>query len=191
MTAKHDLRDQPARMIAVIATAALVLLAAACSGGASSTGSRGSSSAAGAPSSQQLAFAQCMRTHGVPDFPDPDASGAFNKVTLSQLATSNSQFQTAQHACMPLLPNVGSVPNQAQVQQRGAQALRYSQCIRAHGVTNFPDPDSTGRIPDPASVGIDQGSRQFQAANQACGQYRPPYMPSNAAYNSWARTSGS
>ena len=45
-------------------------------------------------------------------------------------------------------------------------------------------------IPDPASVGIDQGAPKFQAANQACGKYRPPYMPSNAAYNAYARTHG-
>lgn len=63
--------------------------------------------------------------------------------------------------------------------------------MRAHGVTNFPDPDSTGRIPDPASFGIDQGSPQLEAANQACGKYRPPYIPSNAAYNAYARTQAS
>jgi hypothetical protein len=175
----------------VIATAGLVLLVVACSGGPSPTGSSGSSDAAGSTGSQQLAFAQCMRTHGVPDFPDPDTSGAFNKVTLNQLATGDPRFQTAQNSCLHLIPNAGSVPNQAQAQQSAAQALSFSQCVRTHGVTNFPDPDRSGRIPDPASVGIDQGSPQFQAANQACGRYRPPYMPSNAAYNSWARTSGS
>jgi hypothetical protein len=60
--------------------------------------------------------------------------------------------------------------------------------VRSHGVPNFPDPGSDGRIPDPATAGVDQGSPKFQAANQACGKYRPPYVPSNSAYNSWART---
>jgi hypothetical protein len=46
------------------------------------------------------------------------------------------------------------------------------------------------RIPDPAAGGIDQGSPKFQAANQACGKYRPPYMPSNAEYNAYVRTHG-
>jgi hypothetical protein len=76
------------------------------------------------------------------------------------------------------------------LQQIKAQALQYSRCVRSHDVPNFPDPDSSGRIPDPASLGIDQGSPKFQAANQACGKYRPPYMPSNAAYNAYARTHG-
>ena len=60
--------------------------------------------------------------------------------------------------------------------------------MRSHGVPKFPDPDGSGRIPDPASYGIDQGSPRFEAANLACAQYRPPYIPSNEAYNSYAAT---
>jgi hypothetical protein len=56
--------------------------------------------------------------------------------------------------------------------------------MRNHGVKNFPDPGSDGRIPD--SFGIDQGSPKFEAANQACRRYRPPYIPSNAAYDAYA-----
>jgi hypothetical protein len=54
----------------------------------------------------------------------------------------------------------------------------------------MPDPDSSGRIPDPATVGINQGSPAFEAANRICAKWRPPYMPSNAAYNAYARTHG-
>jgi hypothetical protein len=178
--------------IAVIAVAGLILLASACGGSRSSAGSGGSSHTGGSTNSQstnsqQLAFAGCMRSSGVANFPDPNSNGQFDKTTLSQLAASNSQFQTANHACQHLLPT----PSAAHQRQIAAQALAFSECMRTHGVTNFPDPDSTGRIPDPASVGIDQGSPQFEAANQACGTYRPPYMPSNAAYNAYARTQAS
>jgi hypothetical protein len=62
--------------------------------------------------------------------------------------------------------------------------------VRAHDVPNFPDPGRDGRIPDPATLGINQGSPKFEAANKACGKYRPPYMPSNAAYNAYARAHG-
>ena len=54
-----------------------------------------------------------------------------------------------------------------------------AQCMHAHGVA-LPDPGSDGRIPDPSTVGLNQGSSPFESANQACGKYRPPYMPSNA-----------
>lgn len=134
-----------------------------------------------------IAFAQCMRSHGVPAFPDPAADGDFPKATLAELATGNAAYATAEPACQRLLP----APSAVQRRNVATQALEFSQCVRRHGVPNFPDPDSDGRVPDPASAGIDQGSPQFQAANQACGKYRPPYMPSNAAYNAWARTSTS
>ena len=53
-----------------------------------------------------------------------------------------------------------------------------------------PTPAVTAASPTLPRVGINQGSPKFEAANQACGKYRPPYIPSNAAYNSYARTHG-
>jgi hypothetical protein len=131
-----------------------------------------------------------MRSNGVPNWPDPNASGVFDKskLTSQQLGASGSRVGTAQRACNHLLPNGGSGRSAGQVQQMRAQGLRFSLCVRSHGVPNFPDPDSSGRIPD--SFGIDQGSPKFQAANQACRKYRPPYIPSNAAYDAYARTHG-
>ena len=187
---------------AILATAGLALLAAGCGG---SPGARvakvGSTTMQSSPSSnppaasarqnRAVAFARCLRTHGVPDYPDPTTSGQLVKESPQQLGVSSSRFQSASSACNHLLPNGGSSrPNPAQVQRMKAQALHYSRCVRSHGVPNFPDPDSGGRIPDPASVGIDQGSPKFEAANETCGKYRPPYMPSNSAYNAYARTHG-
>jgi hypothetical protein len=132
-----------------------------------------------------------VRAHGVPRFPDPPSSGGPPpKKSLAQLGVSSAQFQSSQSFCRRLLPSGGQPPSQAQREQVRAQALRYAQCVRSHGVPGFPDPGSDGRIPDPASVGIDQGSPKFEAANQACAADRPPYMPSNAAYNAWERSNG-
>ena len=186
---------------AIIAAAGLALVATACGGspgshvaqlGSTTTQNGTSSSNPSAASVQQtgaLAFARCMRSHGVPTYPDPTRRGLV-KESLQQLGVSSSQFQSASSGCNHLLPNGGSGPNAAQMQQVKAQGRRFSQCVRSHGVPNFPDPGSDGRIPDPATVGVDQGSPKFQAANQACRRYRPPYMPSNAAYNAYARTHG-
>jgi len=133
-----------------------------------------------------------MRSNGVPNWPDPNSSGVFDKTKLTpqQLGASASRVQSAQTACQHLLPNGGSGPSPGEVQLVRAQALEFAQCVRSHGVPNFPDPASDGRIPDPATVGINQGSPKFEAANQACRKYRPPYMPSNAAYNAYVRTQG-
>jgi hypothetical protein len=175
-------------------------LVAACGGSPGShvaqlgsTAARSTSSST--PSAHQndaVAFARCMRSAGVPNWPDPTSSGAFDKTKLTtrQLGVSNSQDQVAQSACHHLLPNGGSGPNAARVRQMRALGLRYARCMRSHGVPNLPDPGVDGRIPDPELVGINQGSPKFEAANQACGKYRPPYMPSNSAYNAYARTHG-
>jgi hypothetical protein len=188
---------------AIIVAAGLAVLTAACGGSpasdvarlGSTTTQSSSSSSASATSARQngaVAYAGCMRSNGVPNWPDPNSSGVFDKskLTSQQLGASNSRLETAQRACNHLLPNGGNGPNPAQMRQIRAQGLRFSGCVRSHGVPNFPDPDSSGRIPDPASVGIDQGSPKFQAANQACRRYRPPYIPSNAAYDAYARTQG-
>jgi hypothetical protein len=190
---------------AFVAAAGLALPAAACGGGSSGShvaklgtttaqSSASSDVSAGSAQSRAVAFARCMRSHAVPNWPDPEpgSGGRFDKskLTPEQLGAGSSRIQAAENACRRLLPNGGSGPDLARVQELRAQALSFSRCVRSHGVANFPDPDRDGRIPDPATVGIDQGSPKFEAANQACGRYRPPYMPSNAAYNVWARTHG-
>jgi len=128
-----------------------------------------------------------MRANGVPAYPDPGGSGTA-KPSLQQLDVSGSRLQAAENDCRHLLPGGGQPPSQSQEEQVRVQALQFSRCVRANGVPGFPDPAADGRIPDPATAGIDQGSPKFQAANQACRRYRPPYMPSNSAYDAWART---
>lgn len=101
-----------------------------------------------------LAFSQCMRTHDVPNFPDPSAQGGIH-VTAN---TSTSSFGAAHAACAHLLP--GSGPQNPQpTRQEMAQALAVSRCMRAHGVSGFPDPSDT--MPkDPNSYGLLLTTRQ-------------------------------
>jgi hypothetical protein len=57
---------------------------------------------------EQLRYAQCMRTHGVSDFPDPSANGGF---TIPNSADQNSSFfQGAERACKNLLPGISGPP---------------------------------------------------------------------------------
>lgn len=160
------------------ALVALALVAASC----------GAGPRVSAPPGDAVAFAGCMRSNGVSRFPDPGSSGTIPKVGPQQLGVDNARFATAQGACRRFLRNGGRPPSRTAQQLVRANALHFARCVRGHGVPAFPDPGSDGRIPDPAREGIDQGSPKFQAANQACGKWRPPYMPSNAAYTTWART---
>jgi len=142
------------RTAAVItATSALALLAAACGGapgshvaqlGSTTTKSSTSSSAAAAQQNGMLAFSRCMRSHGVPNFPDPNSSGALPKSQVDQLAASSLQFPPAHRACEHLLPN-GGQPTQAQVQQAWNDMRNFAHCMRSHGVPNWPDPAATSQ----------------------------------------------
>jgi hypothetical protein len=87
-----------------------------------------------------------MRRHGVPNFPDPTGSGAIPKVSPQELNTP--RFRAAERACQRLLP-AGSddMFPPGEVQQLLIGMLRFSHCMRSHGVPNWPDPttDSAGR----------------------------------------------
>jgi hypothetical protein len=129
--------------------AALALLVAACTSnsggpGVASVGSSsagGSSSTTSSASTGPLAFSQCMRSHGMPTFPDPNGSGALPKETAQQLGVSSSQYQTAQTACAHLLPNSGGV-SQTDIQQMMSGMQSFAVCMRSHGVSNWPDPST-------------------------------------------------
>jgi hypothetical protein len=121
-------------------------------------------------------FASCMRTHGEPNFPDPDAQGNLSISSSSGIDPSSSQFQVAQRACSKYLPSGGQPPSPAQQAKMQQQALEFAACMRAHGVPKFPDPDFRGgkiAIRIDASSGIDPRSPQFQAAQKACASELP------------------
>jgi hypothetical protein len=134
---------------AIIAAAGLALLTAACGGSPSATASSGSSNAGGPARSQSaVAFSGCMRSHGVPNFPDPSSSGAVPKETAQQLGVSNSQLQTALNACQHLLPDTGNIDdNPAALHRWWSQMLHFAQCMHSHGVPNWPDPSAYSQDP--------------------------------------------
>jgi hypothetical protein len=129
-------RAQAAGIITVMAAA---VLAAACSASPSSTGSGGSPNAGGpANSSVPVAYSRCIRSHGIPKFPDPNSSGQIPKEEILQLGVSTSVLQTAQRACQRLWPY--QAPSQAQQRQQLTEDLKFARCMRSHGVPNLPDP---------------------------------------------------
>ena len=86
------------------------------------------------------------------------------------------QFQSAQRTCRHLLPGGGKPGSPAQQAKMQAQALRFSACMRSHGVTGFPDPDFSGGgvgIRIRGGSGIDPNSPVFRAAQRACASVLP------------------
>ena len=169
------------RRPAALAAAAIALLATvtACAGSAPA--------AASTPTyAQELALVGCMRSHGVPNFPDPSAAGGYSLSADGSLVGANgsvdidgSQAQTAYGSCRHLLPGGPSISqleqDVQQEQQAQAQALplelKYSQCMRSHGVPDFPGPGQA----TPAAGGspINASSPQFVAAAGACQHLLP------------------
>jgi hypothetical protein len=168
------------------------LLATACGGGskdpAAASGSGTTTTVAsggkpGAPGSsgnsttqaELLQLAQCMRSHGVPTFPDPSANegtlGAM--VSAAGIDIQSPTVQAALKACKQYTPTQNVTPAQSAAQN--AQALQFSQCMRSHGVPNYPDPSSatgtgTGAVHlNLNGTGIDLSSPTVQAAAKACG----------------------
>lgn len=111
-------------------------------------------------------FASCMRSHGVPNYPDPTvgANGQENSGDLKGISINSSKFQAARQDCKQYEPtsNGGS----GQQAPSSATQLKFAECMRKHGVTNFPDPSSNGETV--IGAGIDVRSPTYQAAARTC-----------------------
>jgi hypothetical protein len=167
---------RPLMLISVVAVAAFSLLAAGCGGGGSPGVASVASSTTAATTTTQtglVAFARCFRSHGVPNFPDPQLVGGRTlKLTIQRLEGDNPRFRAAQRACNHLLPNGGGSGSQETAQQnrtRLANELSFARCMRSHGVTRFPDPTAQGLTLEMVQAqGIDVRSPAVLRVVQAC-----------------------
>jgi hypothetical protein len=163
-------RRRSARSLALV-TVALGSLLAACSGlGISPSGGGTSPSGAASPASsddlsqQLLAYSQCMRDNGVPNFPDPRPGGGI-AIDGNQVDTDSPVYKAAEETCQALLPPppAGGEDDPADREQM----LAYAACMRENGVPNFADPEPGGGLNLDGDV-IDIDSPAFKAAEEAC-----------------------
>lgn len=147
-----------ARQVHVIALAVscCALAIAACGSSSAPTQTRASS-----PVTAALEFAECMRSHGVPSFRDPTPNGEGS--TVGKVDKRSPEFRTAQETCRGLQAAIAA----AKPATSAADQLRYAECMRRHGVTNFPDPLPGGGFSYPSTINTQ--SPTFQAADNACG----------------------
>jgi hypothetical protein len=152
-------------LFAIIAAAGLAVLAAACGGSSSShvaqlgsTTTRTQSTYADAA----LAFSHCMRSHGVPNFPDPDSQGNF---PAFHTGVSKETSMAADEGCRHLLPRGGDTGTPQQRLEKLVFGLKVARCVRRHGFPTFPDPSGSSQASPP---GIDLNSPQFQTAETGC-----------------------
>jgi hypothetical protein len=162
-------RVWPLRAGILALMAGTLMLSAACSSSGSSSSSN-STVGTSAYYRAALAYAQCVRAHGVPNFPDPNSQGVF-AVKNNDTHAEESQLHSAENTCKHLLPN-GGQETQGQQQQTRTKLVQFAQCMRSHGLPNFPDPTSTGTL-NFAGSGIKPNTPQFQSAMQACRSLLP------------------
>jgi hypothetical protein len=154
-----------------VATMALVVTIAGCSQ-APTTGSPGGSASAGASSlADAVAYSQCVRSHGVPNFPDPvkTPDGGYGYRT-TRIDPNSAAFQEALRACKALPSPWNSTSQQLSTAQQQAW-LNWAKCIRSHGLPNFPDPTFSGS--EVRDSGVASNSPQLQTAMEACKSQRP------------------
>jgi hypothetical protein len=146
---------------------ALVVLAAGCGGGAKTPG--GAAAGSSGVAAKFEAFAKCMRSHGISDFPDP-TSGPDGGVGIilnggrgSDLDPNNPRFKAAQQGCQSLAP--AAHPTRAQSATKIAAEVKWAHCMRSHGIPSFPDPNGQGAFD---SSKFNENTPAFQSASKAC-----------------------
>jgi hypothetical protein len=148
-----------------VALAAAAVLTAACGG---SAGTAGSAGAGHGRLAEALAFSHCMRSHGAPNYPDPNSSGVF-MVNPSDHARFDAP-QSTRAACAHLLPRKGEPLTPAQQEQQQNQDLAFVACMHKHGFPQLPDGWS-GNVGQLISAHIDPSSPQLNAAMNKCGSW--------------------
>jgi hypothetical protein len=172
------IRRRPPILASLAATAGLALLAGGCGGGGSPRVASVITSTTAATTTPPAApglvgYAACMRSHGVPSFPDPDSTGEIPKSQVVTARTNNpSRFDSASSTCRRLLPNGSLGPQQTpqQIQTQLADMLSFAKCMRNHGLIRFPDPNQQGRLTVAMvqAQGIDVHSPTVLHDAQAC-----------------------
>ena len=154
---------------------------AACGGSASDSTVTGST-ASPSTTAAFVKFSACMRADGVPNFPDPTGGGGIQISSSSGINVDSPAFKAAQSKCRHLLPG-GGPPTGPPSAQAKLAALKISQCMRRHGISDFPDP--TTKMPSspagysevlnrggavlavPSTINVQ--SPAYQQAAAACG----------------------
>lgn len=169
------LRYPPPAALAAVAVCSVAL--AAC-GSSPKPSSFSTPSGSGSGVTQAVKFAQCMRSNGVKNYPDPSSSG--RPRSLDRIDPNAPAFVTAYGACRKDLAGGGIGPPAPSAAQLRV-ALAFARCVRSHGLPRFPDPLTTygsgftlGRgmyFPDNGTYQVE--SSAFGRAAKACGVQLP------------------
>jgi hypothetical protein len=160
---------RPRPGLALLASGVLLAAAAALAGCGSGGGPATAPAGSASPDDVTMAIVTCYRAHGDPSFPDPVYDPGDGRWHFA--VSPGSAPASTQRACQHLFPSNNASPPVPQAQFQ--QLVRYAECLRQHGVPNWPDPDPDGSFPLPPSI------NPKDAANQAAGTACQRYLPSS------------
>ena len=116
----------------------------------------------------------CARSHGYPNLPDPtiDSQG------LPHLPPGTDVPKQAPAACQSIFNRLpASIRNRGGSPPDIAMEIRFAQCMRAQGLTDWPDPNANGDYPLPPDLRTDTKSGplwdRIRTAWDACRSFNP------------------
>jgi hypothetical protein len=165
------------RPLAGALLAACALAVAACGEDGGSDGGATGASERDKGRQAALDHAQCMREHGV-DMPDPQFDGGRIMQRGPDENVPREKLEEAEKACEKYLESVeGPELTEEQQQEFRERALAHSECMREHGIENFPDPtfdeDGGAQIQIGPGSGLDPDDPEFREAEEACEDEMP------------------
>jgi hypothetical protein len=149
-----------------VAVAATTLLAGC--------GSGGHSNASSSPNAQDAAstyrqLAQCVRAHGLPNFPDPVQNPQTGEWGLP--AGTPDPPKNVMDSCRSIADRIPANKTGTTLSAQDMAKLRkFSQCFREHGIPDWPDPNPDGSFTMPARL-AGQGKQPIMKQLEACKQY--------------------
>ncbi len=179
----HARRLTPPRARLLTAAALLSgVLVAGCGGSSTSpTGGASTSASAARAVESGVAFARCIRSHGVPSFADPKVSGQTVRMGSPRTIESPA-FQSALRSCQRLLPKGAPGPEVSSPQAQ-ARMLELSACMRKHGISGFPDPSTSPPSSSAGNSGIIGSGGYFLAIPNSIDTDSPAFKQAAAACN--------
>ena len=161
---------RPRRRPALLASGVMLATAVAlggCGSGSNATGGTATAQARSTPDDVTMAIVTCYRAHGDPSFPDPVYDPADGRWHFA--VSPGSAPASTRQACQHLFPSVNVSPPVPQAKFQ--QLVRLAECLRQHGVPNWPDPDPDGSFALPPSL-LGKSPGYVQAA-RACARLIP------------------
>jgi hypothetical protein len=115
-------------------------------------------------------FVDCVRAHGVPDFPD----GSIDSHGVVSFPSSAPRLpDSAANTCLVFFNQLPPQPTSSPPvsQQLFQELLSFARCMRSHGVSDWPDPAPNGtffvdsRISAAGKLGFNRQARACEQAN--------------------------